>query len=51
MRITRKDIEEQLRRDREAIAAMSPGEREHLERVAARIRKPSHVNFSDPEVL
>jgi len=51
MNVSREDIEEQLRRDREAVAAMDPSERERLQRIVDVIRTPSGVNFSDPEAL
>lgn len=51
MAITREAIEKQLRKDREAVEAMSPELREHLKLVVDRIRTPSHTNFSDPEAL
>jgi hypothetical protein len=51
MTITQQDIEEQIRKDREAVAAMDPRERERLQRIVDVIRTPSGVNFTDPEAL
>jgi hypothetical protein len=51
MKITKKDIEEQVERDKIAFAALSPDMQEHLTKQVEFLRRPSHMNFSDPEAL